>query len=176
MARKIWDTERKLHEMETAEISPTLEEKFDEMIRGEFKQVYENRMREDVEKQARQIRAQKSIETQLDEVKRLYPDFDLATEMKNQHFVGLVRAGVDFVTAYEVAHKDELITAAMAYAARRAAKAAADNIQARSRRAPENGASPRTSAMPKNRSVADMTRQERDALARRAMNGEKIML
>ena len=46
MARKIWDTERKLHEMETAEISPTLEEKFDEMIRGEFKQVYENRMRE----------------------------------------------------------------------------------------------------------------------------------
>ena len=34
MARKIWDTERKLHEMETAEISPTLEEKFETVRHG----------------------------------------------------------------------------------------------------------------------------------------------
>jgi len=205
MAKKIWDPERKLAFDSGRKLAPqdegqiaggedaenetdekTLDEKFDEMIRGEYRDAFIKKVKEvlaarpdemrpgsDEEKRRR---AQENVERQIKQVKALYKDFDLATEMGNPHFAALVRAGVDFVSAYEVAHKDELMTAAMAYAARRAAKAAADNIQTRARRTGENGVSARGSLRPRARSVADMTREERDALMKRAMNGERIVL
>ena len=42
---------------------------------------------------------------QADEAKKVYPSFDLRTEMNNPKFVDLLRSNIDVRTAYEVLHK-----------------------------------------------------------------------
>ena len=83
---------------------------------------------------------------------------------------------MDIKTAYEIAHKDELLSSAMAYAAQRAAKETAENIRARAGRPVENGAQAQAPAQPREKTVSEMTREEREDLARRAMRGERIVL
>lgn len=186
MAKRMFEPERKAAQM--TEEARTAEERFEELIGGEYREIFEKRVeeaiREKIEKarQGRRIspeiedRARRNMENQLSEAKKNYPDFELAKEMENPHFAGLVRAGVDMITAYEVAHKDELITRAMAYAAQRAAKAAAENMEKRGSRVPENGASAPGSFRKKAKTVSEMSRSEREELMRRAMNGERITL
>ena len=112
----------------------------------------------------------------MEETKGAYPQFDLAAEMRNPRFAAIARAGVDIKTAYEIAHKDELLSSAMAYAAQRAAKETAENIRARAGRPVENGAQAQAPAQPREKTVSEMTREEREDLARRAMRGERIVL
>ena len=50
----------------------------------------------------------------------MYPDFDWKRELASPQFGRLVTAGVDGQTAYEIVHRQELLKAAMAYAAAQA--------------------------------------------------------
>ena len=43
---------------------------------------------------------------QADETKKVYPSFDIQTEMNNPQFLALLRSNIDVRTAYEVTHKD----------------------------------------------------------------------
>ena len=52
-----------------------------------------------------------------EEVKQMYPQFDLAKEMSDRRFFSLCYKGVGLEEAYLIVHKDELFTAAMEYAA-----------------------------------------------------------
>ena len=51
-----------------------------------------------------------------EEVKQMYPQFDLAKEMSDRRFFSLCYKGVGLEEAYLIVHKDELFTAAMEYA------------------------------------------------------------
>ena len=75
--------------------------------------------------------------------------------------------------AYEVVHRDELLPAAMRSAALSAVNKLTDSIAAGTVRPAENGVS---AALPYACGVGDMTRAERDELARRVARGERIVL
>ena len=107
------------------------------------------------------------------EVARLYPDFDLRSEIADPRFRSLLRGGAGVRDAYEVVHRDELLPAAMRSAALSAVNKLTDSIAAGTVRPAENGVS---AALPYACGVGDMTRAERDELARRVAHGERIVL
>ena len=106
-------------------------------------------------------------------LKSLYPGFDLAKEMENDQFRGLLRSGISVQDAYKVVHNDEMVEAAARSAAKAASDQMAANIKARAARPSENGTSSKSAVIVKN-DVSNLTRAERAEIARRAQRGEKI--
>lgn len=104
-------------------------------------------------------------------VKELYPDFDLKQSLKNREFFGLCYKGLSVMQAYEITHRDEIISAAMAYAVNEARKAGANStVTARAR----EGALKVGTPPPKASAV--LTKKQRDELIRRAERGERVTL
>lgn len=93
-------------------------------------------MRNDIDERQRFAQV---IQTQEAEVKALYPEFDLQTEVANDEFARLVKAGIPLKTAYEVVHKDDIITGAMAKTAEEVSKKMSNAIQSGKNRPLENG-------------------------------------
>ena len=110
---------------------------------------------------------------QADEAKKVYPTLNLKAEMANPRFVDLLKSNIDVKTAYEVVHKDEIIPAAMQFAAQTVESKIAKKIAANGARPAENGMSSGSPAVVKV-DVSQMTKAERQAYIRRAQQGEKI--
>lgn len=73
-------------------------------------------------------------------IKELYPDFDFRNELKNNALFGkLLYSGIPLKTAYEVVHKDEILSGAMAYTAQKVREQVVKGIEAKGRRPAENG-------------------------------------
>lgn len=176
---------------------PLTEEAFEALIRGPYKKAFDSRVqkildgrlrkaREDQEalrqtreenqslrgeREARLRAALDRLEQSAPEVAALYPGFDWRAELQNQTFGRLIAAGVDARSAYETAHREELLHQAMAYAARRTRENVAQSMAARAR-VPENGS--RGSAAVIRTDPARLTPEERLDIRRRVQNGEKI--
>jgi hypothetical protein len=101
----------------------------------------------------------------------LYPDFDWRRELRNPAFGQLITAGVDVRTAYEVAHREEILCRAMAYAARRAREQAARAAAYERRRVAESGG---TSPHVSRSDPRQLTGAELADIRRRVFDGEKI--
>lgn len=112
-------------------------------------------------------------QTRGDEIRKIYPEFDLTREMCDPRFRQLLRARVEMQTAYEILHKDEIIPAAMAYAAQRVEKQLAQKMRTEGLRPTENGTAG-TGAVQLGNRVAQMSREEIAALCRRVERGEKV--
>lgn len=110
---------------------------------------------------------------QADEAKKVYPSFDLRTEMNNQKFVDLLRSNIDVRTAYEVLHKDEIIPAAMQFTAKIVEQKLTNNIIANGARPSENGMSSQSAAVIKS-DVSQLSKEDRAEIIRRVQRGEKI--
>lgn len=110
-----------------------------------------------------------------EQVKAVYSNFDLDTEMADPQFQALLRSGVNIKTAFEVLHKDELIPAAMQMTAKAVQQKLTNDIAARGRRPAENGLSG-TASVPAKADVKKMSKQERAKLIERAARGERIEL
>lgn len=110
---------------------------------------------------------------QAEQVKRLFPEFDLASEMKNPGFAKLIRAGVDIPTAYQVLHGSEILPAAMEYAARTVEQRMADAMRSGMGRPAENGIRGGGAVMAGG-TVAAMTRQDYDRICRMVERGERV--
>ena len=110
---------------------------------------------------------------QATEAQKVYPGFDLRAEMNNPKFVDLLRSNIDVRTAYEVLHKDEIIPAAMQFAAQTVEKKISNKIIANGARPTENGMSSQASAVVKS-DVSQLSRADRDEIRRRVARGEKI--
>lgn len=106
-------------------------------------------------------------------LKQQFPNFDLQQELENPQFAGLLRANIDMATAFQVVHKDEIIPAAMQYAAQEVQSKMANSVAANAARPRENGIGNGSSALIKN-DVTKLTKADRQEIARRAMRGEKI--
>ena len=108
------------------------------------------------------------------QVKAIYPQFDLKSEMQNPKFVDLLRVpGVDVRTAYELTHKDEIIAGAMQFTAKTVEKKIADKIAANGARPTENGLSSQSASLTKS-DVSQLSRAEILNLQKRIAQGEKI--
>lgn len=82
------------------------------------------------------------------EIKELYPDFDLRNELRSSRlFAQLILAGAPVKASYEIVHKDEIISGAMAYTADKVREQVVKNIEAKGRRPLENGISSESAVM-----------------------------
>jgi hypothetical protein len=110
---------------------------------------------------------------QADAAKQIYPSLDLATEAKNPNFMALLKNGIDVGTAYMVIHKDEVIPAAMQFAAQTAQKSLANNLMTNKARPVENGNSSQSAPIVKS-DVSQLNRKDLAEIRRRVANGERI--
>ena len=110
---------------------------------------------------------------QADEAKKVYPSFDMRTEMNNPKFVDLLRSNIDVRTAYEVLHKDEIIPAAMQFTAQTVESKLAKKIASNGARPTENGMSSQSAAVVKS-DVSQLSKADRAEIIRRVQRGEKI--
>ena len=94
-----------------------------------------------------------------------YPDFNLQAELENEEFVVLLRSGMGMKKAYEAAHHQQLLEAALAFAA----------AQASAHRPAENGLSNQATAATPG-SMANSTRAQREEIRNRVRRGEKVQL
>jgi len=124
------------------------------------------------QEQAEQIYA--SWMQQAEEVKAIYPGFDLAEELQNEQFQQLVRSNVPIQTAFEVLHKDEIIPAAMQYTAKQVEGKLANKIRAGQNR-PAEGAMRSQNAVVTKSDVSQLTKADRQEIARRVARGERIV-
>ena len=110
---------------------------------------------------------------QAEQVKGIYPGFDFQAELQNEQFRNLLRSNVPVQTAYEVIHKDEVISGAMQFTAQKVTEKVANSVRAGQRR-PAEGAMVSTSAVQRKSDVSQLTRADREEIARRVAAGEKI--
>lgn len=103
-------------------------------------------------------------------VKEMYPEFDLAGEMKNRDFFSLCYKGIGLADAYLIVHKDEIIRSAMEYAASELMKSGA--MRADGNRMREGMLS--VSDVPDN--SKKLSKSERKELIRRTERGERVVL
>lgn len=142
---------------------------------AEFKAAMEQRQKQE---QAANVYAQWQSEAET--VKQLYGNFDLQSECRNpetgRNFLRLLQNGVDVRTAYEVVHKDELLSGAIGYAVQSAQKRTMDNIRARGMRPQENGAGGSVATQIVKSDPAKWSKADRREVARRVLRGERVEL
>jgi hypothetical protein len=109
-----------------------------------------------------------------EQVKAIYPQFDLRSEMQNSKFIDLLQVpGVDVRTAYELTHKDEIIAGAMQFTAKTVEKKIADKIAANGARPTENGLNSQSASLTKS-DVSQLSKADILDIQRRVARGEKI--
>lgn len=113
---------------------------------------------------------------QADELKQLYPGFDLMAEMQNPDFARLTApgVGVDVRTAYEVVHRDEMRGEEMRFAAQKSAERMANAVRANGMRPQENGMNGQQAPIDVKTDPRTLTRADREEIKRRVARGEKI--
>lgn len=129
------------------------------------------RQRQVGEQMAQQKLAQWTREA--DQVKALYPSFDLRTELADRDFQGLLKSGVSVQQAYELKHMEEIKAATAKAAAQTAGEQMTARIKSKASRPMENGMSSQSAAIVKS-DVHNLSRADRAEAARRAIKGERI--
>jgi hypothetical protein len=107
------------------------------------------------------------------EAKKVYPSLNLREEAKNPQFLKLLNSGIDVATAYAVIHKDEIIPAAMQYAAKKVETSYANKVIANGARPTENGNSSQGAVAVKS-DVSTLTKADRAEINRRVLGGARI--
>lgn len=105
-----------------------------------------------------------------EEVKQIYPEFDLAHEMSDRKFFSLCYKGVGLAEAYLIVHKDELFSAAMEYAA---AEIMRSGVFGKPIRAKEGAL---TAVSEISKPEKKLSKSERKELIRRTERGERVVL
>lgn len=144
----------------------------------EFKQMQRENaaLKATQEEQMKQEKGRQLYESwmrQAEDAKVVYPSFDLRTEMQNERFVDLLRSNIDVKTAYEVLHKDDIISGAMQYTAKTVESKIAKKIAANGARPSENGVGSQSAAVVKN-DVTKLNGNDIDEVMRRVASGERI--
>ena len=111
---------------------------------------------------------------QSEQVKAIYPSFNLEAELQNPKFIDVLRIpGVDVKTAFELIHKDEILGSAMQFAVKTTEKKLTDKIIANGARPSENGISSQSASVVKS-DVSKLTGADIDEIKRQLARGRKI--
>ena len=115
------------------------------------------------------------LEQQGEEMKKVFPNFDLRTELKNPTFARMTspNVGISVQDAYYAVHRNEIQTAAMQVTAQKTAQKISNAIQSGSRRPDENGTSGQAPSVT-TFDYRSMNPDQRAALKKRIRSGEKI--
>ena len=145
------------------------EEMSDELINVRVKNRQDLKMREYLQKKEQAEAAYVRWKNEANELLKLYPNFDLETELQNKDFERLLKANVPMQHVYETLHLEELVEAAKKEAASAYAKSTAQMAA----RPTENGLGNQT-AVNGQKDVSKLTKKERAEFAKRALRGEVI--
>lgn len=113
-------------------------------------------------------------------LKQVYPDFDLDAEMSNRQFgtlfATLRKSGFPdaLKTAYETVHKDEIMGGAMQYAVQKTQEKISNSIQSGMRRPQENGTNGQSAGQVPKFDPSKLTKAQIADFRRRAERGERI--
>lgn len=119
------------------------------------------------------------LEQQGEALKKVFPNFDLRTELQNPVFARMVNpnVGVSVEDAYHAVHRREIMSAGMQVAAQQTVQKISNAIQAGSRRPDENGTSGQSASVT-TFDYSKASREQREALKREiraaAARGEKL--
>ena len=117
------------------------------------------------------------MEQQGEELKKLYPNFNLRTELQNPVFARMTAPGMGIMSvkdAYEAVHRQEIEAAKNEIIAQNVAKKISNSIQAGQRRPTENGMSAQAPSVT-TFDYRNMSREQREALKARIRRGEKVV-
>ena len=141
LAKKIDDDEQ-YYEDKALEMGVSIDEarKLDQKQRNEIRQQRQEAMTLEQKKIQDHIM---SLERQAEELKKVFPKFDLRTELRNPTFARMTapNSGLSLEDAYYAIHRKELQTAAMQATAQATRQQISNAIQANGRRPQENGTS-----------------------------------
>lgn len=155
-----------------------------EAVRQRLQQQRENaRLQKELDKlKEEQLEAQASKEAyeqynswvrEAEELKQLYPSFDLATELENEEFRDdLVNSGKSLRKAYEGAHLQEIIAGAIQTTASKVRESVTNDIKARGMRPAENGM--RSGSVSVKKDVNELTDKDIDRIYKRVQRGDII--
>jgi len=111
---------------------------------------------------------------QAEQVKKIYPGFDLSAELQNEQFRNLLKSNVPIQTAFEVIHKDEILPAAMQYTAQQVTQKVANSVRAGQNR-PAEGAMGKSAAVLTKTDVNSLTKADIEEINRRVARGERVV-
>ena len=121
-----------------------------------------------------------AIQEEAQALKAVYPDFDLDAEIGDERFgsllISLQRAGVDapLRTAYEVAHRQELLQRAVNYTAAKARQDVAASVQSNLSRPREMGSS--GAPAQSNFDPEKMTKKDYEAIKAKVSRGGRVSI
>lgn len=114
------------------------------------------------------------IAAESDALRQKYPTFDLASEMQNERFKGMLSRGASIEEAYEYAHMSELISGGMQYAAKKAEAKVTATVQANRSRPSEAGMTSSATAATSFPDFASMKRSDFNKLVREVKSGRRV--
>lgn len=160
------------YEREAAQKNMTVEQlkNFKKMERENLRLKKE---REQIERRQNAERIYSDWLKQSEQVKTIYPSFDLNDEIQNPDFLKLLKSGVGVKAAYQAVHMDDILEGAMKYTAQKIRQQTVNSIKARAGRPAENGLSSQTGVVVRN-DVSRLSAADRREIARRAARGEQI--
>ncbi len=106
--------------------------------------------------------------SEAEQLRKVYPSFDLNAEVKNPQFLSMLRSGVPVQHAYEVLHMEEIKAGVAALQAKATEKQVVDGIRAKGARPAENGITSQSAFTIKD-DVTKLTKKDRAEIVRRAM-------
>lgn len=130
----------------------------------------------DQQQRRRQQAAQQQLQKwygEAEQVKGVYPSFDLNAEVKNRQFISMLKSGVPMQHAYEVVHLDDIKAGVAKMQAKATERQVVDGIRAKGARPQENGTTSQSAFTVKD-DVGKLTKAERAEIARRVARGEII--
>ena len=115
------------------------------------------------------------LEQQAEAMKKVFPNFDLRTELRNPAFARMTspNVGISVEDAYYAVHRNEIQTAAMQVTAQKTAQKISNAIASGSRRPNENGTSGQAPSVT-TFDYRSMSPEQRKVLKDRIRSGEKI--
>ena len=119
------------------------------------------------------------LEQQGEEMKKVFPNFDLRTELQNPAFARMTspNVGISVADAYYAIHRNEIQTAAVQVTAQKTAQKISNAIQAGSRRPAENGTSgqaPSVTTFDYSKASAEQRKAFKDHIRSEAAQGRKV--
>lgn len=155
---------------EEAGMSVEQYKRFQQLQRQNQELLRQQRARMGQERADAQLRAWND---QAEQLRAIYPSFNLTREAQNRDFLSMLKAGVPVRQAYEVIHMDEIKAATAAMQAKATEKAVTANIKAKGSRPQENGTGAASGFTLKD-DVSRLTPKDRAEIARRVARGEVI--